>query len=308
MEGGENKKRVGKFIVIGLGLAVVSVGGYFLLKSLKKGSQNQNNADLMDSATTDYVPQIAPQPSYTGASQVSTSSEFPLKRGSTGTLVHKLQEGLNANFGLSIGVDGQFGPETQKALMAKGLPVTIDQLAFDKIVSKKESGSGSSGSEIITSEKAVQIVASALKIALAGGDLNKATKALSYIKSKSTYIKVNNEFKKVAPVGDFIRKTIVTALLGTFTDTGDKAQLEKEFKRIGLKKSGSSWSLSGLAGGELISVRETKVWDANGREITVPKYTILGDFINGANGVTEFETLDAKRLFTATDAIQFRSR
>lgn len=58
-------------------------------------------------------------------------SLMPLKRGSgfgnseQEQLVTDLQKGLNKNFGGNIAIDGDFGGQTQSALMSRGLPVEI---------------------------------------------------------------------------------------------------------------------------------------------------------------------------------------
>lgn len=72
----------------------------------------------------------------TGGNQSSTElskneSLMPLKRGSgfgnkqQEQLISDLQQGLNKNFSANIAVDGDFGGQTQSALMSRGLPVEI---------------------------------------------------------------------------------------------------------------------------------------------------------------------------------------
>ena len=108
----------------------------------------------------------------------------------------------------------------------------------------------------------------------------------------------------------FVRKTLVTALLDRFNSTSEKKQLNQQFYRIGLKYDGSKWSLSGISGAvidQLVTIEPTKIWDESGRSLQVPRATILGEYLDANNGVTEFETLDRRRLFVKTTSISYTS-
>lgn len=317
MERGKRKSKKGKFILIGLGTVAVGTLSFFGYRYYRKQKQKKLSTSLRNDETS-IVKSVAPtivqtprttsnyRPSYT-APRLGTG--FPLKMKSRGALVGKVQAALNERFGANIDVDEIFGPQTQNALITHGFPTTIDQATYDKIVTGKSgTPASSSGSKPkVSQSEATALVSKGLKKAIYSNDLNKVIKTLGYIRNTTAYTRVNNEFKKTPPTGDYTRKTLVTALLGKFSDSGDKRQLEKEFKRIGLKKSGSKWTLSGIASGELITITTTTVWNSEGNRINVPRNTILGSFITGSDGVTEFETMDGKTLFTSTDDIQYRS-
>jgi hypothetical protein len=133
-----------------------------------------------------------------------------------------------------------------------------------------------------------------------------ASTALKQIKNVSGYTAVNTIFKKTRI--NFVRKTLVTALLDRFNSSSKKKQINAELYRIGLKYDGSQWALSGFYGlgiDQLITIEPTHIWDDEGRKMNVPIATILGEYLDANNGVTEFETLDRRRLFVKTTSISY---
>ena len=105
-----------------------------------------------------------------------------------------------------------------------------------------------------------------------------------------------------------VRKTLVTALLSRFNSSTKKKQINAELYRIGLKYDGTQWALSGIYGvaiDQLITIKPTHIWDDDGRKMNVPTATILGEYLDANNGVTEFETLDRRRLFVKTTSISY---
>lgn len=296
-----------KYILIGLGVvAVAGAGTYFYMQQQKK---NKNAAREFTEAVTNNIPLPAQATSNnSGSSSSSSGGGFPLKKGSKGTLVSNLQNALIKKYGASIlpkyGADGGFGSETVNALTAKGLPTTIDSDTFTQIVlsaggnaeSSTSSGSGSSASDI----------SSSLHSAITKDDISKAVSALNKISSVSGYTAVNTLFKQTR-IG-FVRKTLVTGLLDQFRSSSEKKQINQQLYRIGLKYDGSKWSLSGILGimmDQLVTIEPTKIWDESGKSIEVPKATVLGEYLDANDGVTEFETLDRRRLFVKTTSISY---
>ncbi|MBL1280305.1 MAG: hypothetical protein COA33_008545 [Fluviicola sp.] len=213
-------------------------------------------------------------------------------------------------YGASIlpryGADGGFGTETVNALIAKGLPTTITSEIFTQLVLSSGSSSSSSSSGSSSSSSSASSVASSLHSAITSDSISKAISALKKIKGISGYSAVNSIFKKTR-IG-FVRKTMVTGLLDRFNSTSEKKQINQQFYRIGLKYDGSKWSLSGIEGtllDQLVTIEPTKIWDKTGRSLQVPKATILGEFLDANNGVTEFETLDRRRLYVKTTSISY---
>ncbi len=68
----------------------------------------------------------------------SGSDDFPLQRGSKGLRVKTLQQALKERYGCDLGingVDGDFGPITEGALIAKGFSPIVDSTLYAKILS-----------------------------------------------------------------------------------------------------------------------------------------------------------------------------
>ena len=94
-------------VLIGLGTALT--GGLVYLIAKKKKDDDSNNDT--DSKAID---------SYKGGQALEAKSIFPLRKGSRGTAVKKLQIALNKHRGIlpQIKVDGIFGTNTQLRLLA----------------------------------------------------------------------------------------------------------------------------------------------------------------------------------------------
>lgn len=302
-----------KYILIGLGVVAVGTGAYVLYQIQKKKRENttrefenaiKNNSATLPSTTTSYTP-----PKKTSSS--SGSSGFPLKKGSRGTLVSNLQNALIKKYGVTIlpkyGADGDFGSETYNALISKGHPTVIDEDAFTKIVLGTGSNSSGSSTDSSSGGSSNSQIASKLHSAIAENNFTEVLIQLKKVKSVSSYTSVNTIFKQTR-IG-FVRKTLVTALLDQFKSSSEKKSLNQEFYRIGLKYDGAKWSLSGFSGmiDRLVTIEPTHVWDESGRTLNVPKATILGEYLDANDGVTEFETLDGRRLFVPTKSISYAS-
>lgn len=294
-----------KYILVGLGVVAVGTGAYFYFQQQKK-KRNQTS-DFTEAITTNSLPLPAPTTS-SSSSSGSSNSGFPLKKGSRGTLVTNLQNALIKKYGASIlpryGADGGFGSETLSALISKGLPTTISSDVFTQIVLSSGSSPTSSGGSTTTFSS----ISSSLHSAITKDNISSAIAALKNIKNVTGYTSVNSVFKQTR-IG-FVRKTLVTALLDRFNSTSEKKQLNQQFYRIGLKYDGSKWSLSGISGAvidQLVTIEPTKIWDESGRSLQVPRATILGEYLDANNGVTEFETLDRRRLFVKTTSISYTS-
>lgn len=57
----------------------------------------------------------------------------------------------------------------------------------------------------------------------------------------------------------------------------------------------------------IVTTKSTKIWSRNGKNKTVPKSTILGKYQREKNGITEFESPDAKIQYVYTTSIKFIS-
>lgn len=299
-----------KYVLIGLGVVAVGTGAYVYYQIQKKKRENATKEfEKAINTSSATLPSTTTTPSKKPSTSSSYTSGFPLKKGSKGTLVSNLQNALIKKYGTGIlpkyGADGVFGSETYNALLSKGLTTVVDEDTFTKIV--LSSGTSSSGSQFDSSGSNNSQIASTLHLAISEDDFSAVITQLKKIKSVSSYTSVNTLFKETR-IG-FVRKTIVTALLDQFTSSSEKKSLNEEFYRIGLKYDGSKWSLSGLSGiiNRLVTIEPTRVWDDNGRTLNIPTATILGEYLDANDGVTEFETLDGRRLFVPTQSISYAS-
>jgi hypothetical protein len=99
------------------------------------------------------------------------NDNFPLRNGSYGPKVRQLQEALIKKFGVSIlpkyGVDGDFGDETEAALISKFQVSKVDASIFDRII--KDSNVSSSTASTVIDYKGI---AAKLKTAFDGFGTN----------------------------------------------------------------------------------------------------------------------------------------
>lgn len=307
-----------KYLLWGLGAVAVATGGFFLFKHLnekndEKSMEDVNPGDDSDSPASSSHGSASPvrRPA---SKKPTVYNQFPLKYGSKGTLVRDIQTVLNKRYNAGIEVDGDWQGQTESALVKFHLPTAFDSQAYAKFIagssakkeSKKTEKPKSSG------KGSPKSIANDLHEAIEKDNIFQVVSALKQIKNKASYNRVNEVFKKKKYVNfsdgyGYVSRTIVNAVLSRFGSSEYKKKLNDEFYRIGLKYDGSKWSLSGLLAGtdQLITILPTQVWDAKGNRMSVPRSTILGTFIQAKNGITEFETLDGRILYTNTIHIKY---
>jgi hypothetical protein len=128
MEKKKNKK--GKYVLFGLGVLAISGTAYYFIK--KRGSSQTNLLEedfLSDSETTQNFTPIT--------TSSSSKSGFPLKKGSKGELVKRIQLRMINVYGKDIlpkyGADGYWGKELDVALKSKGFPTVVTEDMLKKI-------------------------------------------------------------------------------------------------------------------------------------------------------------------------------
>ncbi|MBD3638163.1 MAG: hypothetical protein HUJ25_12495 [Crocinitomicaceae bacterium] len=303
------KNNTVKYVLIGFGVVAAGAAIYFATRPKNKPGLVDNQSDFEpDRVATSSGGSSG---SSSGSSSSGGSSGFPLKKGSRGELVKNLQEALIKTYGASIlpryGVDGDWGSETENALISKGLPTVITAETFTKLVGGAGISSTDSSTPTTTKNKfKPALLASLLHDAVISDNFSEAVRLLSKIFTTTGYAKVNGYFKEKRING--VRKTLVNALLSQFTSSAEKKKLNTHFYRMGLKYNGSQWSLSGV--GEVLcdqirSLQPTMVWNAKGKRLRVPRNTILGELLDARNGVAKFKTLDDKILYTNTNTIGY---
>jgi len=299
MDAKQHKKKV---ILTTFAVGAAGVLGYFgwqyyrkkmQQKKASSGSANNDLDTLLKSSsgsssdTLPSLPSAALPPLQTSRSRSAItapapaspvdSSDFPLKKGSKGEKVRLLQKALIAKYGKSIlpkyGADGGFGSETSAALRKAGLPPSIDESTFNVLTQSAGADGASIGRELAR--------------AADSQDFTAAMAALKKMSSTADYAAANNAFKTYYLNG--VRQTIVNGLLNTFTSDEEKQKIKFEFLRIGLQYNGSKWSLSGLGGLPIITIRPAAIWVNARRRVSVPSRVVLGNEVSRRLDYTLFE-------------------
>lgn len=286
----KKKQQKKKIIVTSIVVGAAGILGYFGWQYLKKKKTRSGTAPTSDNLD-DLLKNIPPSTSITTPNTPSSgstvrpikrntndkpksqnSSSFPLKQGSKGELVHRLQEALIAKYGKTIlpkyGADGDFGSETVAALKKIGFPWPITESAFNVLVQNTNASTSSSNS-----------YGQQLFEAANAKDFNKVITVLKQMTSTTDYNNANEVFK-TQRIGGGVRQTIVTGLLNTFTKADQKEKLKLEFLRMGLEFDGKQWTISGLDGFPIMTVVPTTVWIDGINAVKVPARMVLGKAIN----------------------------
>jgi hypothetical protein len=305
----KGKKKVvkpAKIFIYALSLAAITGGAYLTYDRLRRRKLLNDSEESQDVITTNDNFPVSYNTSSSSISRKSGAKgtdNFPLKRGSRGTMVTMLQQALakklgDPTFKVYGGIDGQFGAGTVKALKKAGFADTIDEVTFNKITGRTNS------SDLHLIFNPVDIAARLYK-AVQARDIETVLSQLRQIKTVTDYSSVNGYYKKQS----FISKTIVTDLLD-FAFKGNeeaKGQIRNEFLRIGLKTDPSGkWSLQGIPlYKDLITLRETLVIDVENNRIPVKRNTILGDEVRVQNGITWFRSIDNRILKVPTQDVKY---
>lgn len=311
-----NKWNVTNMILVGA-LVITFVGAIAFTSRAQTQTTDFNDDIEPDQPKPTPSTPRAPRPSYSGG------STFPLKRKSKGRLVRRLQEALIQKYGSSIlpdfGADGDWGTETQNALISKGLPTVLDRFKYDALISKlttqststkpkpDKKPSSTSTQNVLTPDRAKKI-ASFLRWTIYKKNLEKTEGLLAILKKSADYELVNTYFKtRKMPLNDGKKRTIVGAVYQHFKD-GKLWKLEGHFRRMGLVQKNGVWQLSGFPEvlyDQIKALKNTTVWNEKGRSIKIPKDTILGELISVKDGVVLFKTLDGKMLYTSADKVYY---
>ncbi len=291
-----NKKR--KTILVGMGVAVASVLGYFGWQYWRKKKIQDMDTTMVDE----------PSPTKKPSNPVTRNDKFPLKRGSRGQNVKMLQQALMAKHGAGIlpkyGADGDFGSETAEALKKLNLPASIDQATLQLIaapsgvkppVNPLTPGATTPPASLLNAKQ----VASEIYQSILRRDINAAIAALKKLSSTTDYSAVSTAFQSYRVNG--VKQTLVNGLLNTFKDAAQKSRIQAEFTRMGLRFDGSKWSLSGIAGLTLITTAPTVVWKDQNTPVQVAQRTVLGKEITRRNQHVVFENGGNKFLVKESD-------
>ncbi len=306
------KQRTKKIIITSVAVGAAGILGYFGWQYFKKKRQQKRGSDLdsllqtaasspvtnfpaIDTVYTPPKPKSS-TPKSSGVSYsynpASSSSGFPLKRGSKGENVRLLQQALITKYGKTIlpryGADGDFGSETTAALKKAGLPDTITESIFNVLTQGSKPDTVSLGKDLYSAASAK--------------NYSKVISLLKQLQSVEDYTKANDVFKQYR-LGA-VRQTIVNGLLNTFTSTSQKEAIRMEFLRIGLQYDGSKWSLSGFDGRPIVTSEATTVWVNATDGVKVPARMVLGSEVSRRLDYTLFEN-NGRYFLVHTKSIQY---
>lgn len=298
------KQKKKKIIVTTLAVGATGILGYFGWQYLKKKKQakkddidslikNIDKPIVLSNDTTTTKPKVKSTTSVYKPTVVGRSDDFPLKKGSKGETVRKLQEALITKYGKQTlpkyGADGDFGSETTNALTKLSLPTTITESTFNVIAQGVPQVNPSS-------------VGKDLFNAASSKDFNKTLAALKNLKSVDDYSSANEQFKQDRLNG--VHQTIVNGLLSTFTTDSQKQKIKFEFLRMGLQFDGSKWSLSGIDGLPIVTTLPTTVWVNATESVRVPARMVLGNEVSKRLDYTLFEN-KGKYFLVQTKTVKY---
>ena len=298
----KKKQRTKKIIITTLAVGATGIIGYFGWQYFKK--KKQANHDDIDALIRNMDQPIVTQPipptvktiakpkTITYSSTTERSDEFPLKRGSKGENVRRLQEALVTKYGKQVlpkyGADGDFGSEVVAALKKLGLPSTINESTLNVIAQGTTINPSAVGKDLYN--------------AAVSKDFSRAINSLKKLRSVDDYTAASNVFKEDRING--VRQTLVNGLLNVFTNETQKQNIKFEFLRMGLQFDGSKWSLSGFDGLPIVTLVPTSVWINATDSVKVPARMVLGNEVSKRLDYTLFEN-GGKHFLVQTKSIKY---
>ncbi|RYZ30062.1 MAG: hypothetical protein EOO10_04160 [Chitinophagaceae bacterium] len=283
------KARKKKIIITTLAVGATGILGYFGWQYFKKKKQTKASNSDIDTliANMEQPIVLTPNPpvvkskvkknTATYSPAPERTDDFPLKKGSKGENVRRLQEAIITKYGKQTlpkyGADGDFGSEMVAALKKLGLPSTITESTLNVIAQGTVVNPSTLGKDLYNAASAK--------------DYSKAIALLKKMRSVDDYTTANNVFKENRING--VRQTIVNGMLNVFNAETQKQNIKFEFLRMGLQFDGSKWSLSGFDGLPIVTLMPTSVWINATQSVKVPARMVLGNEVSKRLDYTLFE-------------------
>lgn len=337
--GGPQEKKglgLGFWIVGGLLFAGAVTGGVILWTRSKKKKSSGGSGDSADFPEKDTTNTSNKKPRTGGGgssgggstsrprSRPTGEGSFPLRKGSKGTRVGRIQRALMAKFGRGIlpkyKDDNDWGTETENAIRSAGWPSVITEKIYSDFFgdtsgagpatsggSSSSGGGGqkSSGPSVITNHhgEAWNLFQAAKK-----GDWTKANSILSRMRNVEDYKKFRASFRQWKFNG-LVSFSPLNAMFHVF-GSSRRSELTRHFSRMGLVIRDGKWSLSGLGNmpsvGRMLRLRNrAAIWTDDGLSITIPEGLVLGREILTAGGFTRFVNGNGEQYFVHTKDVEF---
>jgi peptidoglycan hydrolase-like protein with peptidoglycan-binding domain len=299
----KRKAQKKKIIITTLAVGAAGIVGYFGWQYFKrrKGATHDDLDSIISNmnqpiVTTPVLPatkqKTKTKTTYTSPATAERNDDFPLKKGSNGENVRRLQEALITKYGKQTlpkyGVDGDFGSEMVAALKKLGLPATITESTLNVIAQGTTVNPATIGKELYSAANAK--------------DFSKAISLLKKMRNTDDYTAANNIFKQERING--VRQTVVNGLLNVFSTEAQKQAIKFEFLRMGLQFDGSKWSLSGLDGLPIVTLLPTSVWINATESVKVPALMVLGNEVSKRLDYTLFEN-GGKHFLVQTKTVKY---
>jgi len=299
----KRKAQKKKIIITTLAVGAAGIVGYFGWQYFKKkkGATHDDLDSIISNmnqpiVTTPVLPLVKPKTknktTYTTTPTVERNDDFPLKKGSKGENVRRLQEALITKYGKQTlpkyGADGDFGSEMVAALKKLGLPASITESTLNVIAQGTTVNPSTIGKELYSAANAK--------------DYTKALSLLKKMRNTDDYTAANNIFKEERING--VRQTVVNGLLNVFSTDAQKQAIKFEFLRMGLQFDGSKWSLSGLDGLPIVTMLPTSVWINATESVKVPAKMVLGNEVSKRLDYTLFEN-GGKHFLVQTKTVKY---
>lgn len=300
----KRKAKKKKIIITTLAVGATGIIGYFGWQyfKMKKAAKHDDLDSIIANmnqpiVTTPVLPVVRPKTktktTYSSTATAERNDDFPLKKGSKGENVRRLQDALIIKYGKQTlpkyGADGDFGSELVSALKKLGLPATINESTLNVIAQGTTVNPSTVGKDLFNAANAK--------------DFNKTISLLKKMKNVDDYTTANNVFKE-SRINGGVRQTIVNGLLTVFLSDTQKQAIKFEFLRMGLQFDGSKWSLSGFDGCPIVTMIPTSVWINATESVKVPARMVLGNEISKRLDYTLFENA-GKHFLVQTKTVKY---
>lgn len=245
------KSKTKKVVLFSLGTLALGTLTFFGIKLFKNHKtkttdDNSNENNDVDTETTNQNP--TKPVVHSSLPSAHANSSFPLRFGSKGDRVLRLQRALITTYGAGVfekyGADGYFGKELESVLRNKGYQLPLSESDFNKITQEKKLSTSSTTIQTQTPPQSItsfnsSAIAKAIYDSLIAKDFPTSITLLKGIKNTTEYNLVSEQLKSYRING--VRQTLVNAFLNTYSSDAQKLSIRVVFIKMGLKYTNGKW-------------------------------------------------------------------